>query len=85
MAERAMFSLEKKLREGMRAAFKYLKGCRKKEELKCVLCGSTGDTRAMEVASRHTGTRRSQVGTVSQIELSTNKRGCLQRAWAPHH
>lgn len=42
MAERAMFSLEKKLREDMRAAFKYLKGCHEEEEFKCVLCCSTG-------------------------------------------
>lgn len=42
-------------RGDIRAAFKYLKGCHKEEEFKHVLCGSKGETRAIEVASIHLG------------------------------
>lgn len=41
MVAKAMFSLEKKLKADMRAAFNDLKGCHK-EELKRVLCDFAG-------------------------------------------
>lgn len=45
-----MFSLEPKLKGDMRAAFKYLKGCRKEEEFNVFYVAPQGETRAMEGA-----------------------------------